>query len=482
MARRFSTLFLLFGLLPAMAGAAPDSFKFGRFGTVPIVRPAGEPSKVVLLFSGDKGLGEREAAMAKALAAAGALVFEVDTAHYFSTAGHGGGRLFPAVEFESLSQIGQKEVGLKDYRKPVLMGTGAGASLVYVGLAEAPPDTFAGAVSDGFCPAIPSDRLFRHGNGLEWDPKWKGPGIRLLPGSGIENPWILLDRPGAPCPQGAGTPREFAKKIDTAQILPAPAGVPAQEAWKKQLPQALAILAEKQRQEDAKLAARGELKDLPLIEIEPQGPAKDALAVIVTGSGGYVGLDRKVGNQLSLRGVPALGLSSLGYFWKPRTPQGSSGDLARILKHYLAAWHKSRAIVIGYSQGADVVPFMVAQLPPDLRAKVSVVALIGPDGEALFDMHPDGWITNRPQKPGLPVAPQVPKLKGSKVLCIYGEDEKQSMCKRLAPGLAAILEVPGGHGFEGDAPRLVERFLKESGIDPNRVDGGQGGKRGKGKP
>ena len=79
MARRFSIFLLFLGLLPAIAAAAPDSFKFGRFGTVPIVRPAGEPSKVALLFSGEKGFGEREAAIAKALAAAGALVFEVDT-------------------------------------------------------------------------------------------------------------------------------------------------------------------------------------------------------------------------------------------------------------------------------------------------------------------------------------------------------------------------------------------------------------------
>ena len=61
------------------------------------------------------------------------------------------------------------------------MGTGAGASLVYVALAEAPPNTFAGAVSDGFCAVIPSEHLFRRGNGLAWEQKWPGPGVRLLP-------------------------------------------------------------------------------------------------------------------------------------------------------------------------------------------------------------------------------------------------------------------------------------------------------------
>lgn len=480
MARRFSIVFVLLGLIPAVAGAAADSFKFGRFGAVPILRPAGEPRQVALLFSGDQGIGARETAMAKALAGAGYLVFELDTARYFATAGHGGGRLFPAVEVEALSQVGQRTVGLESYVHPILVGTGAGASLVYVALAEAPPNTFAGVVSDGFCAVISSDHLFRRGNGLESDRKWKGPGIRLLPNTEIENPWLLLDNPGVKCAVGA--PSDFLSAIPSARRLAAPAGVPPQEAWEKQLPQALIVLAEKRRQEEAKQAARGELRDLPLIEVEPQGQGKDALAVIVTGSGGFVGLDRKMGNQLSLRGVPAVGLSSLGYFWKPRDPESSSQALALILKHYLAAWHKSRAIVIGYSQGADVVPFMVNQLPAPLRSKISVIALIGPDGTALFDLLPDALPAgNRPQAPKLPVLPEITKLKGNQVLCIYGSDEKESPCKALPSGVATLVEVPGGHGFEGDAPQLAERFLKTSGLDPGRVDGGGPAKKGGGK-
>jgi type IV secretory pathway VirJ component len=474
MARRFSIVFILLGLLPAVAGAAQGSFKFGRFGTVPYVRPEGEPKRVVLLLSGDQGTGEREAAMARELAAAGSLVFQVDTPHYFSTAGNGHGRLYPAVNFEVLSQAGQKETEMKAYHQPVLMGTGIGATLAYIALAESPSDTFAGAVSDGFCAVLASDQPFRRGNGLEVERGWKGPGIRLLPNSAIANPWLLLEHPGLKC--AAGPPADFLKAVGAAKLLPAPAGVAPQEAWRKQLPKALAVLDEYQRQMDAKMAARGDVKDLPLVEAQAQGPAKDALAVIVTGSGGFVGLDRKMGNQLSSRGVPVVGLSSLGYFWQVRSPQGSSEDLARILRHYLAAWHKSRAIVIGYSQGADVVPYMVSRLPADLRSKIGVVALIGPDAAAQFDMPPDGWVSNRPRLPELPVAVEIPRLKGYKVLCIYGAEEKENICKSLPPGTATLVESPGGHGFEGDAPKLAERFLREAGVDAEAKGRGAKGK------
>jgi type IV secretory pathway VirJ component len=462
MARRFSLVFLILTLIPAISTAAPDSFKFGRFGTVPVVRPKGEPSQVALLFSGEKGLGAREAALAKALADAGALVFEVDTARYFATAAKGTQHLFPAVDFEALSQIGQKETGVTAYRHPVLVGTGAGGAVAYIALAEAPPNTFTGAVSDGFCAVVPVERRFHRGNGLSWEKKWQGPGIKLLPYPGLENPWLILDNPNAPA-CAAGPASGFAKEIDSAKIIPAPTGVAPGEAWKKQLAQALGILAEKRKQEEAEIAARGELKDLPLNEIKAQGAEKDVLAVIVTGSGGYVGFDRKMGNQLASRGVPVVGLSSLAYFWKPRDPAGSSRDLIRILDHYLPAWKKSRVMLVGYSQGADVIPFMMSRMPEKLRSKVALVALIGPDGGMQFDMHPDGWISNRPMPPEIPVAPEVAKLKGSRVLCIYGAEEQKSMCRGLPAGQAVVVEVPGDHGFEGDAGKLAERFVGEIG-------------------
>src|SRR3954462_10155196 len=102
MARRFSIVCLLLSLLPAVAGAAQSSFKFGRFGTVSYVRPEGEPKRVGLLLSGDQGMGEREAAMAQELAAAGSLVIHVDTPHYFSSAGNGQGRRMAPADLEGL--------------------------------------------------------------------------------------------------------------------------------------------------------------------------------------------------------------------------------------------------------------------------------------------------------------------------------------------------------------------------------------------
>ena len=239
------------------------------------------------------------------------------------------------------------------------------------------------------------------------------------------------------------------KKIASARVIPAPPGVPAREAWKKQLPQALAILAEERRKDDAKIEARGALKDLPLIEVPAKGAEKDVLAVVLTGSGGYVGFDRKMGKQLAQRGVRVVGLSSIGYFWKPRQPDGSARDLARILEHYLAKWHKSRAIIVGYSQGADVAPFMINRLPAPLRSKIALVAMVGLDGGAQFDMHPDGWISDRPITPSSPWRPSCRSSRAPGRCASTARSRRRACARASRPGSPASSRSPAATASRG---------------------------------
>jgi type IV secretory pathway VirJ component len=456
MARLTFILFLLLlppALLPAGAAPAPASIQLGRFGTVPVVHPKGEPSQVVLLLSDGDGLGAPESDTAAALARQGALVFEIDTPRYLVAANHGKVRcLYPAADLEALSQFGQRTLGLAAYKPPILVGNDAGATLAYGALAQAPPGTFAGAVSAGFCPVLDSPRQLCQGNGLREDRSWKQ-GQRLLPSPQIGDPWLVLASPaGTQC--SLGPPAGFVGKIPHAQMIPG------------QLPQALAVFAERSRQ--AAAAHRDNpLKDLPLTEVPAEGPETNTLAVILSGSGGWVGLDRQMGRNFAQRGVPVVGISSLAYFWKPKTPDGTSQDLARILDHYLAAWHKKRVLVVGYSQGADIVPFMVDRLPEPLRSRVSLVALIGPDSGAQFNVHPDGWMSGRKPDPEAPVAPEIARLKGLRVLCVFGDKETDSLCPQLDQRLVERFEVTGGHGFAGHAPVLAERFMAGAGLPPH---------------
>jgi type IV secretory pathway VirJ component len=463
MIRCVFVLSLILSGLPAAAAEAPSSIQFGRFGTIPVVRPQGEPTQVVLLLSGDKGLGELEAKMATVLAGQGALVLEIDSARYLQATGqiH---CIFPGADFEGVSQFGQQRLGMATFKPPILVGTGTGAQLAYVALAQAPPGTFAGAVSAGFCAVLTSQRPLCQGNGLMRDHTWKLPGQHLLPDSDIEDPWIVLRSPAdAQC--SAGPFGNFNKDIPQSKVIPLPAKEPAAEAWKSQLQAAMATFAERSRQAAANSPNRNnELRDLPLAEVAADAPETNALGVVLSGSGGWTSIDRRIGNQLAARGVPTIGISAANYFWKQRTPDGTGEDLTRILKHYLAAWHKEKVVLVGYSQGADIIPFMINRLPADLRARVVVVGLIGPDPNAQFRLHPDAWMSGREADPEFLVAPEIARLKGLKVICVLAEKELDSLCPKLDPKVVVQFKVPGSHDFNGQAPALAEHFVVQAGL------------------
>jgi type IV secretory pathway VirJ component len=190
------------------------------------------------------------------------------------------------------------------------------------------------------------------------------------------------------------------------------------------------------------------------------------LGVVVSGDGGWAGIDREIGEYLAGHGVAVVGLNSLQYFWKRKNPEVAAADLQRILNHYLTAWGKSRVILVGYSRGAEVLPFMTDRLPQDLRSKVLVVAMLGPTASVEFEFHVADWLGGSGEKNALPVRPEIDKLSGVRMLCFYGEEERDSLCPSLPAGLATAVPLKGAHHFGGDYAGIAQAILQAAGLAP----------------
>jgi type IV secretory pathway VirJ component len=204
---------------------------------------------------------------------------------------------------------------------------------------------------------------------------------------------------------------------------------------------------------------------LPLIEIPGTHRQGAALAVIISGAGGWAPLVRTLIEDLAANDLPVVGLNAQLYFWQKRTPEEAAADLALILRHYLPAWRRQKAVLIGYSMGAEVLPFLFNRLPPDLQRQVTAVVLIGPGPMASFEFHllyllgvGYGW-------GDLPVLPEILKVSGGQVLCLYGREEQHSPCRDLPPDRNHLwpIELPGGHHFDGNYHRLAEVVREELG-------------------
>ena len=153
-----------------------------------------------------------------------------------------------------------------------------------------------------------------------------------------------------------------------------------------------------------------------------------------------------------------VALNTLKYFWRLRTPEESAADVGRLIRHYLTSWKRERVLLVGYSFGADVLPFITNRLPPELRARVISVSMLGLELNASFEIHVTGWV------PGVdtgsaPIKPELAKMQGVNALCLYGADERHDPCPMLAGGSLRARQIGGGHHFGGDYEALAAAIL-----------------------
>jgi len=461
--KRIAFVFLVVALLTGCTRASREqSFTYGRFGTVFVYRPA-HPAGVTLFISGETGWSGAVVDMARTLAGSGVLVVGVDLPRYLKTLATSWDReLYPEADFEALSQFTQKKLSLPSYLPPVLAGYGTGATMAYATLAQAAPNTFRGAVSLAFCPEVVLPKPLGREHALDWQATAEANRYRLLPAN-LAAPWVVLQgSKDHVCAQA--DVQAFVEHVAQARLVELSGlghNFTAQpEAWQVPLRQAVERIAATGPAYE--VAREAPVRDLPLVEVPATGAPRDLMAVILSGDGGWASIDREIGDALATQGIAVVGLNSLKYFWTKRTPDGAAADLERILRYYPPAWHKRKTMLIGYSLGADVLPFMADRLPKELLAEVPLVALLAPGTSVSFEFHLSDWIWTGPQAQGRPILPEVEKLHGMKILCFYGTDEKDSLCPKLSSRLATAVVLPGGHHFGENYGAIADRILDEA--------------------
>jgi len=195
----------------------------------------------------------------------------------------------------------------------------------------------------------------------------------------------------------------------------------------------------------------GDTANLPLHEVEARGARSHTIAVMLSGDGGWAAIDKELADTLAMHGITVVGLDSRSYFSTQRDPDGASNDLAWIARRSLSRYGADSLILVGYSHGADVLPFMTSRLPPDLLRRVRVMALLGAAPNANFKFHLIDLISNKKRKDDLMTVPEIEKLAaaGVRVWCVYGTDESESACPSVAHvhGVT-VTAMPGGHHFD----------------------------------
>jgi type IV secretory pathway VirJ component len=422
---------------PALA--APATYAGDKMGTMGLWSPAGTPDGIVFLFSDSGGWTPALDDAAARIAGLGPLVLGVDSGAYLQALDAAGGDChYMIAEVEGLAQEIERERAVPTYHAPILTGTGIGATLAYVGLAQAPTATVAGAASLDmapslrttipFCPGAPATRT---AEGFAYAPHTPLPG------------WW---RVGAEAPDPALTAAVAASEGDFVLLKPG-TGVGDR----------LATLLRPDLSQEA-AADADILADLPLEELPASHP-NGRLAVVYSGDGGWRDLDKTIAEQLQASGVSVVGVDSLRYFWRAKTPERIAADLRTVIDHYSRVWTARYAILIGYSFGANILPFAYNAMAPEDKARISQITLLGLATHADFSIRVTGWLGLDPSDGGPSVLPELARMDRAKVQCVYGSEEEDTACTDPALQGAEIVRTAGGHHFDGDYGRLARLIL-----------------------
>lgn len=210
-------------------------------------------------------------------------------------------------------------------------------------------------------------------------------------------------------------------------------------------------------------ATASDVHDLPVVELPAKGPS-NTLAIVLSGDGGWADIDRQIGQTLAERGVDVVGFDDRAYLRSGKRDANDVGaDIDRVAAHYMSQWNDQRLILVGYSRGAAFAPFAATRLSPDLRRRLALVAMLGLPEHAGFKYRfSDLWATRSNPK-DTPILPELERLRGTNMLCVYGTKEDESLCREVDPTLVYRVAREGGHHFDGDYRSLTELLLARMG-------------------
>jgi type IV secretory pathway VirJ component len=199
----------------------------------------------------------------------------------------------------------------------------------------------------------------------------------------------------------------------------------------------------------------------PFVTIMPEKRAPAGIAAIVmSGDMGFkVGMGRQIARRLSDDGIPVIGVNSLTYFRSRRTATEATALVEDVIRRASALTHSHRVILIGQSFGADMLHVGLAGLPPAYRARVAMVALVVPGATVEYRASPGEMFTFLMREDN--ALPTGRALNGFPVLCIFGEQERSSLCPLLWQRNVHAVALPGGHPLHYDADAVYREIRQE---------------------
>ena len=177
----------------------------------------------------------------------------------------------------------------------------------------------------------------------------------------------------------------------------------------------------------------------------------------ISGDGGWISFDQYLAESIAEKGMPVVGLDARKYFWKEKTPERASADISAAITQYMKLWKKKTFVLIGFSFGASIVPFVANRLPANLKKSLRGVIAMSPNERTDFEVHFADMLNIGRRRGEYNVLAEMRKIKPLGFVCFFGDDEDIQVEAKIEKADIAIVRLPGGHHYEDNYVALTEK-------------------------
>jgi type IV secretory pathway VirJ component len=187
--------------------------------------------------------------------------------------------------------------------------------------------------------------------------------------------------------------------------------------------------------------------------------ADKPLVFYISGDGGYTSFSEGVCSTMNKAGYQVLSLNSKSYFDDKKTPQQTTDDIVNYLNDKFNKRKDQQFIVVGYSFGADITPFVVNLFPDSIKKKLVSVVLLSPSTSTDFETHVWDKLGLK-KKRNMDVVAEVNKLGAIKTTIILGNDDDDFPINNIKLKNYVHELLPGGHHYEGNTDEVATTMMK----------------------
>ncbi|WP_343562501.1 AcvB/VirJ family lysyl-phosphatidylglycerol hydrolase [Sphingobacterium sp.] len=183
------------------------------------------------------------------------------------------------------------------------------------------------------------------------------------------------------------------------------------------------------------------------------------LVLYLSGDGGFNSFSNKICQLIADAGYAVAAIDSKSYFWKKKTAKDIAADISNTLKNHFLRRQNQQLFIVGYSFGADAVPFIINRIDPLVKKNVRSIVLLEPSVSTDLEIHIADILGRSSAKRSLDVVAEINRIEGIKTSIVLGDDEAEFPVEKIRLKNFSKKYLPGGHHFSGNADKVVKTTL-----------------------